>query len=179
MKTSKTNHTSFNVQGRVFHELSTSSDFYVPENLQKQLERRLSKHKNLRLYLFFLLDQLRSEKFLESLPVFVGTKLKHQEKGQKLVRFRFRPYEKDWTELMIIAKARGGSATLIFVLLLEMDLKEGEKEIPFFGYGIVSGNYLPGKPVKFLQILNLRNGRWKRVLNLGRTSYNFSERASN
>ena len=162
---------SFAYTKRLLHELSTASDFGVPNRLVAGLHEKIRRHKNLRLYLGFLLNRLRSNKFKERLPVFIGPKTEYQGDGQHLEYFQFRPYVKEWTELMIIARARGGSATLLFVILLEMDMNEFAESEELVEFAVTEGIWAPVKPIRFLQTLNLRSGLWSRVLKFGRSSY--------
>ncbi|MCE9501046.1 MAG: DUF1564 domain-containing protein [Leptospira sp.] len=162
---------SFSIDTRLFHELSTGSDFGIPMRLVPGLKEKLSQHKNLRLYLSFLLNRLRSHEFQALLPVFIGSKIAYQQSGQVLEYFQFRPYVKDWMELMLIAKARGGSATLLFVILLELDLSNSENSMSSGEFKISGGAWLPILPIRFFQSLNLRTGLWRRSLKFGRSSY--------
>ncbi|MCE9500500.1 MAG: DUF1564 domain-containing protein [Leptospira sp.] len=153
MKKDKSVVSSFSYSSRLFHELLTSSNFGIPERLVPELNIRIKKHKKLRLYLSFLLNRLRSGKFRQRLPVFIGPKLQFQKAGQHLVNFQFRPYSKDWTELMLLARARGASANLIFITLVEFDLNEREEsnvsellEEPVYGSGFY---FLDGVPTIF------------------------------
>ena len=153
----------FTFEKKLFHDVSTSSDFLVPKRLSEALKNRINRHGNLRLYLYFLLNRLRSGEFVKSLPVFDGSKTKYQDSDENLVEFKFRPFVQDWIELMTIARAHGGSATLVFVFLLEQDIFNGASETEISNFGSVRMDSTPGKPIRFLQILDLRRRKWKRV----------------
>ena len=153
----------FTFEKKLFHDVSSSSDFLVPERLCLALEDRINRHGNLRIYLYFLLNRLRSGGFVKSLPVFSGSKTKYQDSDENLVEFKFRPFVQDWIELMTIARAHCASATLVFVFLLEQDILNDASEDEIGNFGSVRVDSTPGKPIRSLQILDLRRRKWKRV----------------
>lgn len=100
----------------------TASTFNIPERLAGDLFNKAPTSGELRKYLNRLLNRYRLICYSGSFPVFEGVKTKHQEKGQNMERRSFRPSNEDWAELKIIANRHGMTATLFFVILLELDL---------------------------------------------------------
>ena len=160
---------SFIADERVYHELSSPSELNIPSRLVFQLQEKLKIHINLRMYLSFLLNRYRNRNYSNALPIYFGPKAMYQEKGQDLEVFGFRPYCKDWLELMLIARSRGASATLIFVKLLILDLSENG--IPE-GSGIRKLSFVemsPKTPIRFLQVLDLTRGFRRRYVKFCRS----------
>lgn len=153
------------MEKKLFHQLSSSSDFYIPERMVKRLEQKIEEHGNLRMFLNYLLDRFRPGTSSDLLPFHTGTKICYQRKGQELQRFSFRPYEKDWIEIMLIARNRGISATFLFLKLFEMTLipQNDSNEDLFANKSHQDGN-IPDYPIRFLQSLDLRLGRLRRIV---------------
>ncbi|MCE9500597.1 MAG: DUF1564 domain-containing protein [Leptospira sp.] len=168
----------FAVEKKIFHEVSTSTDFLVPKIYSEALRARIDLHRNLRLYLYFLLNRLRSGKFIKSLPVFAGLRTKYQNRDENMVEFKFRPFAQDWIELMTIARAHGASATFVFVFLLEQDILNEASEIEKSCFSSFNADCSPGRPIRFLQILDLKRRKWRRLAEFCWSPYKIHEMAS-
>ena len=68
-------------------------------------------------YLRFLMSRFGNKVNLRALSF----KTEYQEKGQNLVKVKFRPWDEDWLRMKMIAASKGISMTLMFVIMMIWD----------------------------------------------------------
>lgn len=74
---------------------------------------------------------------------------------------------------MLIAKAHNSSATYIFVYLFILDLEEFGEAVTAAMEGVVPTD-LATRPIKHLQILDLKNYRLTKITKFGQKMYSFN-----
>jgi len=101
----------------------TSSSILVPERLMKKMQKYLYKFGSLR---NFLRHTTISRHWLFAAQARKDTgKILYQDKGQKLIRFDFRPFEDDWERFRLLAMNRRISMAMLFSILLAYFDDEG------------------------------------------------------
>ena len=122
-----------------FNGIHNASSLLLSPEMKILLAKKLSVHKNLRLYLRHLV--FNYERFIVngSLNFPKNGYRIYQDKNQNLEKVSFRPYIEDWLKLKVLAEIAGISVTYLFVYLLVLDDQ---------GWGDVLGDFFGGVPTK-------------------------------
>ncbi|MCE9502111.1 MAG: DUF1564 domain-containing protein, partial [Leptospira sp.] len=96
-----------------------------------------------------------------------------QNKNQNLQRRSFRPFNADWAELKLIASAHGMTATLLFVLLLELDAIEETSQAMDLAQAGVDPTILSSCPIVFTQTIYRTRSKIKKYSRFGKEIFAF------
>ena len=95
---------------------ANSSSFLVPSIYRSNMRFLFKKYGNLRNFLRHA--TFHSHWIFALKPRDFTGKTLYQEKGQNLIKYNFRPYDKDWERFRLLAMTQRISMTRLFVLLL-------------------------------------------------------------
>jgi hypothetical protein len=101
---------------------STVSTLLIPKKLFRKMKSKLGTQKFPNIFRL-LLNRYRGSLTKGNLSLSSRTKTKFQDSGLDLVKFKFRPDDADWVELGILASSAGVSRCLLFVFILELELR--------------------------------------------------------
>ena len=153
--------TCIDMKVKNYHILDQSTKrctLLIPDSLLHLFLRLKKVHKGTKPFLKAVIAKYRNSQNRFYFRKDIGVTIAYQSEGLCLHREDFRPLEKDWLELKLMASSANMSVCAFFVFLLTLELAGGFEE----------GEVPPSKPaILLLQSLTTdQNSKFSRILHL-------------